>query len=205
MPRLVPCVILAAAIILSTIIACLFMSKSMPVQSAQQDYTMTTLNEISDKIKEREVIEYTYFHYISDQPDLTADMQRYNELTASLKGFYTNMAVDILLALFEPKDDKNSAINNNASGYLQLSPEMHELKERIAKLALYKNCTELLVGDPKLAYIIERESGGSYGLWPYRLHKMDENVEKDLQEYFELEAKLIDQLEKYKDRQAANR
>lgn len=77
---------------------------------------------------------------------------------------------------------------------------MREYAEIITDLSLYKNCTELLCNDSRLAFIIFTEGGGSGGLWPYFWHTEYlndyDNVKEDLNRLFDLVERIITSLDK---------
>ncbi|MDD4495303.1 MAG: hypothetical protein PHV32_13355, partial [Eubacteriales bacterium] len=86
--------------------------------------------------------------------------------------------------------------------YLDIPADVIGMIELIAHYSLYRNCTQLFLDDPVLYPIIEKELGGSGGLWPYFWHTefLDDvpEVKEGLADYFELEENLIKQLETYK-------
>lgn len=62
------------------------------------------------------------------------------------------------------------------------------------------NCTDLLKGDSRLAFIIYSEGGGSAGMWPYFWHteylRGHEDIKENLARLFDLAEKIITSLDK---------
>jgi hypothetical protein len=67
-------------------------------------------------------------------------------------------AIRTLIATFELKGPKYEDGKLYAPDYLDIPPDVREYAEIIADLSLYKNCTELLCNDSRLAFIIYVEA-----------------------------------------------
>jgi len=163
-------------------------------------YAIEKIREINDKIINREIVESSYFYYISDNEELLGNVVRYNDLTASLTGYSTMRAARILIVLFELEDENEEPFVLGSLGYLDFSEDVREKINRIAKLSLYENSGKLMQADPELAYLLESDGGGSYGLWfaywhPLYIGMDNEDMKKLFLEYFELEKTLFSQLE----------
>ena len=163
-------------------------------------YAIEKIGEINDKIINREIVESSYFYYISGNEELLGNVVQYNELTASLTAFSTMRAVGILTALFELEYENEEPPIFGALRYLEFSEDVREKINLIAKLSLYENSGNLMQANPELAYLLASEGGGSYGLWfaywhPYYIGLDNEDMKNFFLEYFELEKTLFYQLE----------
>lgn len=161
---------------------------------------MHKIRHIFQQIIDREVIKEDSLVGLSIDNQLKDDIREYNSLVPELKGFFSDQAVKTLIALFELKDIKNEYGWIFAPNYLDIPPDVREYAEIIADLSLYKNCTELLCSDSRLAFIIYAETGGSSGLWPYFWHteylRDRDDVKEDLNHLFDLVERIITSLDK---------
>lgn len=162
------------------------------------DYSSIIANTdvIIKKINDRQVVEDEYFSYVGDNTELGNMLRDHNELTAIYREFFLNRATRTMIGVFQLKPEDGSPDN------LDIPADVLGMIERITHYSLYKNCTERFLDDPVLSPIIEKEAGGSAGLWPYLWHTVYLNdvpeVKEGLADYFDLEEDLIKQLEDYK-------
>jgi hypothetical protein len=130
------------------------------------------------------------------------DIKEYNKLVSRLKGFFVEQAIRTLIVTFGLKGIKNEYGEIYAPNYLDIPSDVREYAEIIADLSLYKNCTELLCNDSRLAFIIYSEGGGSGGRWPYFWHTEwlsdHDDVKEDLKHLFGLVERIITSLDKEK-------
>jgi len=158
------------------------------------------IRDIYQQIINRQVVKEDYLIGISIDNQLMEDIREYNELIPRLKGFFSMQAVKTLIGVFELKGIKDEDGRIFAPEYLNIPPEVREYAEIIADLSLYKNCTELLCNDSRLAFIIYSEGGGSAGLWPYLWHteylREHEDIKEDLNRLFDLVERIIASLDK---------
>lgn len=219
--NLFPSLIVSATIILVTLCVCVFFS-SQPTggntPTGQMDVETTPdtalglealkisrkvemVDKVGDMILNREVVPDAYFYYLEDSKDLLDSVKTHNRLTAEWTEYFTQEATRVMIALFELKEQDGSVMSDNAFVFLKMPAEIGELVERICNYSLYRNCTELILSDTKLARVISGELGGSYGMWPHFWHTeriQDEDTKVRLAEYLDLEDHLIPQIEEYR-------
>ena len=166
---------------------------------------------IIQKINDRQVVEDEYFSYFEDNMELVDMLREYNELTTVYHKFFLRQATMTMIGVFmlEPYYNDNdllesilSEVEDSLPDDLDIPADVLDMIERITHYSLYRNCTQLFLDDPILSPIIEKEAGGSAGQWPYwwntlYLDNVPE-VKEGLSDYFNLEKKLIMQLDDYK-------
>lgn len=157
---------------------------------------------LKKQISNREIIKSEYTFGLLLPSEIENNIKEYNTLVAHLKGFFSEQAIETLIGVFQLKlKDENGEICTSYStlNYFKLPPEIREYAEIIAELSLYENCTDLLCSDPRLAYIISVEQGGSAGMWPswWHTHYLDRHEEEksELKKLFSLVVKLLDFLD----------
>lgn len=155
------------------------------------DSSVIIVDLIIEKINERQIIEEEYIIELNGDTQLRNRLEKYNEYTASLYEFFLKQAKGTMLGVFNLKSEEDA-------GKIDIPISFTELVERIAHYSLYDNCTKLFLDDPVLYPIIDKEAGGSAGQWPYWWHTIyldhTPNVKEDLVVYFNLEEKLVEQL-----------
>jgi hypothetical protein len=161
---------------------------------------MYKIRDIYQRIINREVVKDDYLIGISIDNQLKEDIKEYNELVPRLKGLFAERAFRVLISLFMLKDEDGEFYKPNVLSYLESPSDIRRYTEIIADLSLYKNCTELLRNDSRLAFIISIEGGGSYGMWPYLWHteylREHEDVKEGLNRLFDLVERIITALDK---------
>lgn len=159
------------------------------------------INQILEKIHDRETIPNSLYQYDTFK-NFEKLIDEYNSLRGRLISYFTDNAMEILIQLLNPVNDENGSASwsNNLHDYFNMPSEIKEYSYIIGKYALYKNCKDLITGDPRFGHMIEKEGGGSYGRWHLFIHEFhgEEYRKKDLREFFELISKLVSELEKYK-------
>lgn len=172
--------------------------------SSQEQEFFLQMNPALDKIRhlhlqiiDREVIKDDSLIGVPINDKLREDIMEYNELVPRLKGFFAEQAVKTLIAHLELKIDRDGLY---APDYLDIPSDVRGYAEIIAELSLYRNCTELLCNDSRLAFIIYSEAGGSGGRWPYVWHTELLNgydyIKEDLNHLFGLVERIITSLDK---------
>jgi hypothetical protein len=151
------------------------------------------MDGIYEKIMNREIVFDDLLIGVPLSAELLEDISEYNGLVRNLKGFFSDLAVKNMIALFElPRNPDGSLF---APDYRKIPEDVREYVEVITDLSLYKNSTELLCSDSRLAFIIYSEGGGSAGMWPYFWHteliKDRKDIQEDLNRLFELTEKII--------------
>lgn len=65
---------------------------------------------------------------------------------------------------------------------------------------MYENAKELIQGDPKFAHMIEKEGGGSSGMWHEYIHYIHDSdyMENNLKEFFIIIPELVKKFEEIK-------
>lgn len=163
----------------------------------QMNPALDKIRHLHQQIIDREIIKDDGMIGVPIDNQLKEDIKEYNKLVPKLKGFFAEQAIKTLIVAFELKN-KDGKIY--APNYLEIPSDVREYAEIIADLSLYKNCTELLCNDSRLAFIIYVEGGGSGGMWPYFWHTVylsDRNdIKEDLNSLFDLVERIITSLDK---------
>lgn len=183
--------VLSACILIAAVVICFGeLHASGGKTSAGDDYRMEKLNEVNDKVLNREIVDEDYLYYLSDNEALCTSLREYNQATASLSLEYAKDATGICTALFyEHKEDP---------GDYDQPMLYYEWVGRITRLALYRNCEELCDTDPFLCYTLSKEAGGSYGLWAARMHLTSPERIQQSEEYFSRIDSLLAELDEYR-------
>jgi len=164
------------------------------------DPELDKIRYLRQQIIDRKVIKEDCLTGISFNDQTLDDIREYNKLVPRLKGFFADQAIKTLTGVFELKNSDDKIYDRiNALNYIEIPPEVREYSEIIAELSLYKNCTELLCSDSRLAFIIYSESGGSAGMWPYLWHteylQGHDDVKEDLDHLFDLTDRILTSLD----------
>lgn len=168
------------------------------------EYKITKIDEIADKIINREAIESTYLRYVADNSGLVEKIQSYNSETGNLISFFTNNAIGIVITQCQLKDQDGNDLSTydlptNPSRYVEMPVELHILVDKIAKYALYENCRELIYADASIEQITAPLAGGSYGMWPNNFQwSIHEIKPEGMDYYFVLVDGLMNDLEDYR-------
>jgi hypothetical protein len=179
--------------------------------SKQEQEIFLAMNPVLDKIRylqqqiiDREVIKDDCLFGVPIDNQLKENIKEYNELVSGLKGFFAEEAVKELIALFELEVGEYKIGGDGpyfelyTPEYLDIPPDVREYAEIIADLSLYRNCSELLCNDSRLAFIIYNELGGSGGRWPFIWHTEyleGHDVKENLNRLFDLVERLITSLD----------
>jgi hypothetical protein len=178
------------------------------ITSEQGQEIYLKMNPALDKIKylqqqiiDREVIKDDCLIGVPIDNQLKEDIKEYNELVSYLKGFFAEQAVGTLVGVFQLDIESSGTYRElNALNYLDIPSDVREYAEIIADLSLYRNCTELLNNDSRLAFIISSEGGGSAGMWSSFWHteylRGHEDIKEDLNSLFDLVERIITSLDK---------
>jgi hypothetical protein len=121
-------------------------------------------------------------------------------LISDLSAYFTDIAVGIFISLFFIYDENGEELPNCLSSYLKLPQEIREYAFIVGKLALHENCSELIKAHPQIGHIIEKEGGGSYGMWHLFLHRFeDDDIKKEhLEELFRIVPRLLEDIKNVK-------
>lgn len=165
----------------------------------QMNSTLDKIRHLRQQVIDREVIKEDDIIGVPIDNQLKEDIKEYNKLVSMLRGFFSEMAIETIIAVLEPRNEDGEIYAPDTRNYLELPSEVKEYTEIIADLSLYRDCTELLCNHPRLAYIISHEGGGSYGLWPYLWHteylREQDYIRESLNRLFELVEKIITSLD----------
>ncbi|MBM7613848.1 hypothetical protein [Alkaliphilus hydrothermalis] len=155
---------------------------------------------ILEKIADRETIPNSCYSYTKAFTEIKEMIEQYNQLQGYLISYFTNRAIGIFISLLYVIDENSEEMQNNLLNYFKIPDDVKEYAFIVGRLALYENCAELIRGNAQIGHIIEKEVGGSYGMWHYFLHEIieDEYIEKSLKDFFALVPKLAYQLEEMK-------
>ncbi|HHW31073.1 MAG TPA: hypothetical protein GXX20_05280 [Clostridiaceae bacterium] len=155
------------------------------------------IRHLQQQIIDREVIKDDSLIGVPMDDQLKEDIKEYNKLVPKLKGFFAEQAIRTLILLSELKNKDGELY---APDYLDLPSDIREYAEIITDLSLYRNCTELLCNDSRLAFIIYAEAGGSAGMWPYFWHteylRDRDDIKGDLNHLYDLVERIITSLDK---------
>lgn len=173
----------------------------------KMDPALDKIRYLQQQIIDREVIRDDILIGVSIDDQLKEDIKEYNRLVPGLKGFFTEQAIRTLIAVLELEIEDELVKKYGGTHYELYAPDypgipsdVREYAEIIAELSLYRNCTELLYNDSRLAFIIYTELGGSYGRWPYIWHTENlndrEDIKENLNRLFDLVEKIITSLDK---------
>lgn len=147
-----------------------------PIDAAQA-YRLEKLNEVNDMVLRREVVPDDYLRYLPE--DLAELVGQYNTDTTVMKNNYGHYAIGVVTALlYEHNEDPGDYLRGEL---------FYSMVDRISTLALHRNADALCHADPVLSYTLTKESGGSYGLWAYRIHEADrvgESLAQQAEDYF---------------------
>lgn len=174
------------------------LSKRLSQDGEPKQEILLKVNPALDKIKclrqqiiDREVIKDDCLIGIPIDNQLKEDIGEYNQLVSDLKGFFSEQAIKTLAGILELEIEDGIY----APDYIDIPSDVREYAEIIADLSLYRNCTDLLKGDSRLAFIIYSEGGGSAGMWPYFWHteylRGHEDKKEHLDRLFDLVERII--------------
>lgn len=158
---------------------------------------LQNIDAITHKIIEREAIPSSLFEYDEELKNVSSDIRKYNELISYFSGYFTNKALRIFIGLFYIYDEDGKELPNDLQNYLKLPHEIREYATIVGKLALYENYRELIESHPQIGHIIEKEAGGSSGIWHRFLHNFEDDTagKEKIEELFSLIPKLLNDLE----------
>jgi len=150
--------------------------------------------QILEKIESREVIDEARLP--SMDTDLIAMLKTYNEQTRTLYDHFLFVATEVFKTFTE---ETQQPWHGDAEPHYPISQEMaDDMSLRVANNSLYRDHTQRFLDDPLLFPIIDKEGGGSGGMWPYTWHTflLDHypEIKTMLAEYFELVENLEEQL-----------
>lgn len=160
------------------------------------------INVMLDKITNREAIPSSYYSYSSMFSDCKDLIEEYNILLGRLVAYYSNNFINMFIDLLYIKDEDGELLQNNLLNYYKIPNNVKEYAFIVSKHALYENATELILADTRLAHIIEKEAGGSYGMWHQFIHHLEGDYQKhikdDLNRFFVIIPQIILKLEDIK-------
>jgi hypothetical protein len=173
----------------------------------KMDPALDKIRYLQQQIIDREVIRDDCLIGVPIDNQLKEDIREYNRLVPGLKGFFAEQAIRTLIAVLELEIEDELVKRYGGANYELYAPDypdipsdVREYAEIIAELSLYRNCTELLSNDSRLAFIIYSEGGGSYGMWPSFWHteylRDREDIKENLNRLFNLVEKIITSLDK---------
>lgn len=144
--------------------------------------------DVADMVEDREQIPEEYLACLEEP--LAAQLREYNEQTAVLREYYTEKGLsiaenyDLWLQLFGVRD--------------RWSAHYDLFSDRYAQHCLYPDASRRVRRDWYLAGFAESDSGGSYGMWAYWMHKDfvmgDWFTAERIQGYFDLVDGLTEEL-----------
>lgn len=166
------------------------------LKSLKNAFVLNKIDEIIKKIIDREAVPKVLYAYDSELASVKEKIDKYNEIIPELSAYFIDKAIEILISLFFINGEDGEGLPNNLSNYLRLPVEIREYAVIIGKLALHENCPQLIKSHPQIGHIIEKEAGGSYGLWHHFLQKIDNEDERsdDLKKLFEIVPTLLNDI-----------
>lgn len=157
----IPVIICIASVVINLIV----LTVSYNYNTKTDNKGSEKISLIIDKIQDRGIVEEDYFRYIENEETIEK-IKRYNTQTSELYLGYVGYSVEALYAIKNSDEDKSDAQTSN----YHLSEEDTQIIGSIARYALYRNATELLLTDYQVATLISKEQGSSYGAWPWHIH-----------------------------------
>lgn len=132
--------------------------------------------QIIKNIADRDVINETLFSSVKNDQELVKMLKEYNELTSYLFGIFFKGAAETIVAV--TIDGFDSSYGMDFSNEMIQSPPSFPFKPeviaeatwRIAKHSLYTDATSRIEDDPYFTAVLEKEGGGSAGMWPQFVH-----------------------------------
>ncbi len=137
-----------------------------PDNQDSREEEILLVEEIKNKINMRKIVNETYFSSFSDDSKLIEMLNEYNQRTQEYYEYFYQVARDAIDFVFDEVDFAPDIL----PAYPVSVEVYEEMVLRIADNSLYKDCTQRFLEDPLLVLIIEKEAGGSAGLWPYFWH-----------------------------------
>ena len=138
------------------------------------DGVTSPVHQMIRDIENREVINSVLITYADIEPDLVAQLYKYNELTSILFAFFfakaSNTIANVTAIGFDLNDADFSGEWNTPPVYPFTPEALAESAWRIAIHSLYKDATQRLYADPYFAAVLDKEGGGSAGMWPDYVH-----------------------------------
>jgi len=152
----------------------------------------------------RDVVDDELVASFSDNPEITSMLEKYNEKTCVLFGHFFLSATQTFTYLtvtgFGFSEGEGFFGEWNRPPRYPFTPKVvAEGSWRIAKHMLYTDATERLYNDPYFIPVLDKEGGGSHGMWPDYVHNFYDKPEVGalFEGYLELVDILIASLKEY--------
>jgi len=134
--------------------------------------------QIIAAIDKRGIIDESLFSAVSNDPELITMLRRYNELTSYLFGVFFAGAVNTIVYIAIDGFDFTEGVDFSHEGMQRppsypFAPEaIAEYAWRIATYAMYPDATQRIHNDSFFDAVLEKEGGGSSGMWPELIHNV---------------------------------
>ena len=142
------------------------------------DNKLDAVAQIVKNIADRNVIDSVLLSSISNDQELSDMLSRYNDLTSYLFGVFFNRAAGTIVAVTIDGFDFSEGVDFSF-GELRSPPSypfdpeaIAESAWRIAKHSLYPDATERIESDSFFTAVLNKEGGGSAGMWPQMVHSI---------------------------------
>jgi len=149
-------------------------------------------------IENREIIDDALFPSANADGELRTMLRRYNDMTSILYDNFFVWASRTMLRVgvsgFGSYDVYTDERNDSPPRYPLTPSYFTEATARIAKQALYKDARQRLYDDPWFHDILDKEGGGSAGMWPNFVHDFNMGYEPELGPLFEEYIALVENL-----------
>jgi len=140
------------------------------VTDASREYALKKIDEVNDKIINREAVQESYFYFLQDDEKLLENIKTYNTMTGALLEYFTEYALSTVCIMSGLYDEDGKILHQTSLDYTCMPAELHELVDKISIYALQDNCADLIRADSSLEQIRVGELGGSYGMWNNWIH-----------------------------------
>ena len=151
-----------------------YINSNAPGESGVEQDSVTQMIRSAEN---REVIDEALFASISDDQQLVVMLNRYNELTSYLFGVFFMRAAQTIVGVTVYGFGFTDDVVDFSDESLQRPPSypfppeaIAEATWRIAKHTLYADAVQRIENDPYFAPVLDKEGGGSYGMWPLYVH-----------------------------------
>ena len=146
-------------------------SKGAGESGGGQDIT----TQIIETVLNRDIVDEALISTFSDNPEITSMLKKYNEQTSVLFAHFYVSATQTFTYLtvtgFSFSEGEGFFGEWNRPPRYPFTPRMvAEASWRIAKHALYPDARERIYNDPFFIPVLEKEGGGSHGMWPDQVH-----------------------------------
>jgi len=167
--------------------------------SGESDIEQDSITKMIKSIENRDVIDEALLASI-DNAELVVMLKRYNELTSYLFGVFFVRAAQTIVNVtiygfdFSGGVDFSGEWHQRPPSYPFPPEAIAEATWRIAKHTLYADARQRIENDPYFVPVLDKEGGGSAGMWPQFVHNFyseQPELSEAFAEYKDLVEKVI--------------